>query len=99
MKRKPSTISQADWDEVDSPELTAEEMARMRPASEVLPGLVGAEAAADMLKPRGRPMAAHRKVLLSVRYSPEVVDYFRALGDGWQTRMDDALKEWIASHR
>lgn len=99
MKRKPSTISQADWDEVDSPELTAEEIARMRPASEVLPGLVGAEAAADMLKPRGRPMAVHRKVLLSVRYSPEVVDYFRALGDGWQTRMDEALKEWIASHR
>ena len=40
-----------------------------------------------------------RKVLLSVRYSPEVVEYFKSTGDGWQTRMDDALKEWLASHK
>lgn len=40
-----------------------------------------------------------RKVLLSVRYSPEVVDYFKSTGEGWQTRMDDALKEWMATHR
>jgi len=40
-----------------------------------------------------------KKVLLSVRYSPEVVEYFKSTGKGWQTRMDDALKEWVASHR
>lgn len=46
----------------------------------------------------GRPKAESRKVLLSVRYSPEVVEYFRATGRGWQTRMDDALKEWLKEH-
>lgn len=40
-----------------------------------------------------------KKVLLSVRYSPEVVEYFKSTGEGWQTRMDDALKEWMAAHR
>lgn len=40
-----------------------------------------------------------KKVLLSVRYSPEVVEYFKSTGEGWQTRMDEALKEWVASHR
>ncbi|HEX6901556.1 MAG TPA: BrnA antitoxin family protein [Thermoanaerobaculia bacterium] len=40
-----------------------------------------------------------RKILLSVRYSPEVVEYFKSTGEGWQTRMDEALKEWMASHR
>ena len=40
-----------------------------------------------------------KKVLLSVRYSPEVVDYFKSTGEGWQKRMDEALKEWVASHR
>ncbi len=40
-----------------------------------------------------------KKVLLSVRYSPEVVEYFKATGEGWQTRMDEALKEWMTSHR
>jgi uncharacterized protein (DUF4415 family) len=40
-----------------------------------------------------------KKILLSVRYSPEVVEYFKSTGDGWQTRMDEALKEWVGSHR
>ena len=44
---------------------------------------------------RGRPKLANRKVLLSVRYSPEVVAYFRQTGEGWQARMDAALREYI----
>lgn len=47
---------------------------------------------------RGRPKAHNTKVLLSVRYSPEVVEYFRATGDGWQARMDAALMDWIREH-
>lgn len=47
---------------------------------------------------RGRLKAERRKVLLSARYSPEVVEYFRATGEGWQTRMDEVLKEWIKEH-
>jgi len=47
---------------------------------------------------RGRPKLSRRKVLLSVRYSLEVVEYFRSTGDGWQTRMDEALKEWLKEH-
>ena len=39
-----------------------------------------------------------KKVLLSIRYSPEVVDYFKSTGKGWQTRMDEVLREWIALH-
>jgi len=39
-----------------------------------------------------------KKVLLSVRYSPDVVDYFKSTGEGWQTRMDEALQEWMAAH-
>ena len=36
------------------------------------------------------------KQSVTVRFSPEVIDYFRATGDGWQTRMDDALREYVA---
>jgi len=28
-----------------------------------------------------------------------VVDYFRSTGKGWQTRMDEVLKEYVVSHR
>jgi uncharacterized protein (DUF4415 family) len=45
----------------------------------------------------GRPKAAQLKRQVSIRFSQDVVDYFRATGKGWQTRMDAALKEWIAS--
>ena len=36
------------------------------------------------------------KQLISVRYSPEVLEFFLASGAGWQSRMDEALKEWVA---
>ena len=44
---------------------------------------------------RGRPKLASSKALLSVRYSPEVVTYFRQTGEGWQSRMDAVLREYI----
>ena len=37
------------------------------------------------------------KQSVTVRFSPEVIEYFRATGDGWQTRMDDALREYVAA--
>ena len=44
---------------------------------------------------RGRPISENKKLLLSVRYSPDVVAYFRSTGDGWQGRMDGALQEYV----
>ena len=46
----------------------------------------------------GRPRKENPKLPVYIRFSPEVVAYFRATGKGWQTRMDEALKEWIAEH-
>ncbi len=36
---------------------------------------------------------------VTLRYSPEVLTYFKATGKGWRNRMDAALKEWIATQR
>jgi uncharacterized protein (DUF4415 family) len=44
---------------------------------------------------RGRPRSASTKQLVSVRYSPEVIAYFKNTGEGWQTRMDDVLKDYV----
>lgn len=38
------------------------------------------------------------KIPVSVPFSPEVLDYFRATGADWQTRMDEALLDWIKAH-
>ena len=32
------------------------------------------------------------------RYSPDVLAAFRAMGTGWQAKMDDALREWLRTH-
>ena len=47
---------------------------------------------------RGRPKSANAKQLVSVRYSPEVVAYFRSTGEGWQSRMDGVLREYVTRH-
>ena len=47
---------------------------------------------------RGRPPSENKKLLVSVRYSPEVVAYFRGTGEGWQSRMDGVLKDYVNQH-
>ncbi len=44
---------------------------------------------------RGRPKSARTKQLVSVRYSPEVLAYFKATGEGWQSRMDGVLRKYV----
>ena len=45
---------------------------------------------------RGRPKSESPKQLVSVRYSQEVLAYFKSTGEGWQARMDSVLKEYVA---
>ena len=47
---------------------------------------------------RGRPKSASTKQLVSVRYSPEVLAYFKSTGEGWQSRMDRVLREYVTRH-
>ena len=47
---------------------------------------------------RGRPKSENKKLLVSVRYSPEVVAYFKSTGEGWQSLMDSVLRQYVARH-
>jgi uncharacterized protein (DUF4415 family) len=58
----------------------------------------GVQANLDSLRRKRGPNKHPRKEQVAVRFSPEVLAYFRAQGRGWQTRMDEALKEFIAAH-
>ena len=46
----------------------------------------------------GRPRAESPKVFTGIRLDADVVDAFRASGKGWQTRMNDALRDWLKTH-
>lgn len=100
-------VSPAEWETAiarapgtDRP-LTAKEDAAWSKAIAVKGGGYAAvqTAVAASRKPGQRgPQVAPTKQLVSVRYSPEVLAFFKASGVGWQTRMDEALKQWIASN-
>lgn len=80
-------------------ELTAEDMAKFKPAGEVLPAeLYSALVAMNRRAGVRGPQKAPTKERITIRLSPEVVAKFRATGDGWQTRVDAALKDWLQTH-
>ena len=55
------------------------------------------KALAAKRKPGQRgPQVAPTKQLVSVRYSAEVLAFFKSGGAGWQSRMDEALKQWVS---
>ncbi|HFW4798935.1 TPA: BrnA antitoxin family protein [Salmonella enterica subsp. diarizonae serovar 60-67:z35:-] len=97
LKLKPGTIFPSD-----------EEDAKLREAAKSDPDTMLLEDEAVKLVPysqlkslrrKGRPVSDCPKVSVNVRYSPEVVDAFRATGSGWQTRMNAALKDWLRKHK
>ena len=50
-----------------------------------------------LARKRGRPLGS-TKESTTVRFDRDVLDAFRAGGPGWQTRMNDALRDWLKEH-
>ena len=48
---------------------------------------------------RGRPPAPTRKVSTTIRLDADIVAAFRRQGEGWQTRVNAALRDWLERHR
>ncbi len=97
-ENKPFTVdSSSDPDEDEVPELSEDffEHAEIRiggrlirPATKTLTG-----------RPIGRPpKGAAAKEQVTVRLSPDVLDFFRRDGEGWTVRMEAALREYMAGH-
>jgi uncharacterized protein (DUF4415 family) len=78
-KEEDKAITAAAKDDPDAQPLTSKQLKAMVP----------------MRSLRGRPKSDSKKLLISVRYSPEVVAYFKATGEGWQSRMDSVLREYV----
>jgi uncharacterized protein (DUF4415 family) len=53
----------------------------------------------DRLIRRGVQLAASKKILLAVRYSPEVIEFFRSTGEGWQARMNEVLRSYVTQKK
>jgi uncharacterized protein (DUF4415 family) len=78
-------------------ELTSKDFKEMKSAKEVLPAKLLAALPKRKRGERG-PQKTPKKISVTLRYSPEVVKYFKSTGTGWQSRIDNALKAWIKQH-
>jgi len=76
-------------------ELTEQDMARFRPAHEVLP-----LALQKTLGIRGRgPQKKPTKTATTIRLDTDIVGAFKATGPGWQPRMNAVLREAVEQGR
>lgn len=78
-------VTPADYEEI--PELGDEFFAR---ADERRAGVL-------VKRGRGRPAGA-KKAQMNLRIDIDVIEAYKAQGEGWQTRMNDALRDWAKSH-
>ena len=49
-------------------------------------------------KAKGRPKLKNPKLLVSMRYDADIIEYFKATGKGWQSRVNEVLSQYVASH-
>jgi uncharacterized protein (DUF4415 family) len=72
-------------------ELTAEDFKGMRPLREVDPGFIAAME--QFRKKVGRPKTVSPKVHISFRLAAEVVESIKATGEGYNARVEQALRD------
>jgi uncharacterized protein (DUF4415 family) len=86
--------SKPGWvDPDDAPKWTDAQFER---AEIAVGGTVVHPAQGTLTRPRGRPKNPDAKVYTHIRLSPQVLEYFRATGTGWQTRVDEVLRRWVS---
>ncbi|MCW1754540.1 BrnA antitoxin family protein [Rhizobium acaciae] len=84
--------SKEDWDAVsDNPPLSKEEMAGAKPFKEAFPDV--AEKMERAISARGRPKLDNPKQPLNIRLDADIIQFYKATGKGWQSRMNDALRK------
>jgi uncharacterized protein (DUF4415 family) len=86
--------SQTDWAKFDAHVITPEEYEEIPELTDEWFEKADLHVAGKLVR-RGRPPAKARKEAVSIRLSPDVLHHFREGGAGWQTRIDEALREWI----
>ena len=80
-----------DLTDPDNPEWTKEDFAKAKGPQSLPPEVLEAFPR-TAAKVRGRPRLDAPKVAVSLRLDPDVLDYFKGTGQGWQARLNAALR-------
>lgn len=89
MKKQPKLIRNTPEEDAAIARGIAEDPSTFEPTDEQF---------AQMKRRGGRPKLANPKIAVTVRYDAEIIERFKANGEGWQTRMNDALRDWLETH-
>ncbi len=83
----------------DNPEWSSSDFQKAKPVKEFFDAKAFENLVSLKRKPGERgPQKSALKERITIRLSPDVVDRFRATGPGWQTRVDEALADWLSAH-
>jgi uncharacterized protein (DUF4415 family) len=95
-----SSNTRSSWIDLDdAPELTDEFFAKATPMiSDKVVSREEFKAAAKEAM-RGRPAGTGTKSSTTVRFDNDILTAFKSTGKGWQTRMNNALREWLREHK
>jgi len=89
-KKKGDPASQPDH---ENSEWTAEDFRRARVSLEMIAEVFCGDATETLRRSRGRPPKEDRKVNQTLRLDPDVLEAYRHEGSGWQTRINEVLRE------
>ena len=83
--------------DAENPEWTEADFARAKKPEDILSASV-LTAFPKTAKRLGRPIKENKKSGIYIRLSPTVLAHFKAMGKGWQTRIDEVLSDWVVTH-
>ncbi len=72
--------------DIEDEPLPDDMLKQMQPARDVLPDILAGR------KPLGRPRKSMPKKLVSLRIDADVLAAYRAIGEGWQTKINETLR-------
>ncbi len=83
-----------DLSDPENPEWTEEDFVRAKGPESLPP-----EVLAAFKNKGGRPRQEVTKVSVTMRLDPGVVEHFKAQGPGWQSRINEVLRQAVAGKR
>lgn len=100
MPKTPSKPTATDWDRVKREAAQDGPIAHTAADGPYDPNDAAAVAAywqqANIKRGRGRPATAVKRPTLNMRIDADVLEAFKATGQGWQTRINAALRDAVA---
>jgi uncharacterized protein (DUF4415 family) len=100
MPKKHTKPSATDWERVKREAAQGVPIAHTAADGPYDPNDAAAVAAywqeANIKRGRGRPAAAVKRPTLNMRIDADVLEAFKATGQGWQTRINAALRDAVA---